>query len=112
MSWSIDRRQIRTLYDCESKRLKQFELLNPHVQRYSLDIYPDELTAREADFRSEVRYGMCQAGGQQKLQIGEKNGAQYLHLTQENVAAALVMARGSAASISAVGARVAILKLK
>jgi hypothetical protein len=57
MSWSIDRHGIRTVFDHDSKRLKQFELSEPHRGRFSLDTYPDELTARESDFRQEAKYG-------------------------------------------------------
>jgi hypothetical protein len=56
MGWSMDRQRIRTLYDRESKRLKQFELSGPRRERVSLDTYPDELAARDAEFRQEARY--------------------------------------------------------
>jgi hypothetical protein len=51
----MDREEIRTLFDRESKRLKQFELSGPRRERVSLDTYPDELAARDAEFREEVR---------------------------------------------------------
>ena len=57
MRWSIDRQGIRTLFDRESKRLKQFELSGPRRARVSLDSYADELAARDAEFRQEARYG-------------------------------------------------------
>jgi hypothetical protein len=57
MGWSMDREGIRTLFDGESKRLKQFELSGPRRERISLDTYPDELAARDAEFRQEARYG-------------------------------------------------------
>ena len=57
MSWGIDRQGIRTIFDQGGKRLKQFELSEPQRERFSLDTYPDELTAREADFRQEAKYG-------------------------------------------------------
>jgi hypothetical protein len=55
---------------------------------------------------SEVKLDTArgQAGAQQKLQIGEKSSPLHLHLMWENVAAALVMAKGSAAAIRTVGA--------
>jgi hypothetical protein len=56
MGWSMDRQGIRTLYDSESKRLKQFELSGPRRERVSMDTYPDELAARDAEFRQEARY--------------------------------------------------------
>jgi hypothetical protein len=37
--------------------LKQFELSGPRRKRISLDTYPDELAARDAEFRQEARYG-------------------------------------------------------
>ena len=57
MDWSMDRQGIRTLFDRETRRLKQFELSGPRRGRISLDTYPDELTARDAEFRQEARYG-------------------------------------------------------
>ena len=57
MAWSMDRQGIRTLFDRESKRLKQFELPGPRRERISLDTYPDELAARDAEFRQGARYG-------------------------------------------------------
>jgi hypothetical protein len=57
MGWSMDRQGIRTLFDRESKRLKQLELSGPHREWVSLDTYPDELAARDAEFRQEARYG-------------------------------------------------------
>ena len=56
MGWSMDREGIRTLFDRESKRLKQFKLSRPRRERVSLDTYPDELAARDAEFRQEARY--------------------------------------------------------
>jgi len=57
MGWSMDRQGIRTLFDRESKRLKQFALSGARRERISLDTYPDELAARDAEFRQEARYG-------------------------------------------------------
>ena len=57
MGWSMDRQGLRTLFDHESKRLKQFELSGSRRERVSLDTYPDELSARDAEFRQEARYG-------------------------------------------------------
>lgn len=57
MGWSMDRHGIRTLFDQESKRLKQVELSGPRRERVSLDTYPDALAAREAEFRQEAKYG-------------------------------------------------------
>ena len=57
MGWSMDRQGIRTLFDHQSKRLKQFELSGPRRERVSLDNYTDELAARDAEFRDEARYG-------------------------------------------------------
>ena len=48
MGWSMDRHGIRTLFDEESKRLKQVELSGPRRERVSLDTYGDTLAAREA----------------------------------------------------------------
>jgi hypothetical protein len=56
MSWSIDRHGVRTTFDHDSKRLKQFELSGRCRERFSLNTYPDELTAREAEFRQETKY--------------------------------------------------------
>ena len=56
MGWSMDRQGIRTLFDRETKRLKQLELSGPRRERLSLDTYPDELVARGAEFRQEARY--------------------------------------------------------
>ena len=55
MGWSMDRQGIRTLFDHQSKRLKQFELSGPRRERVSLDNYTDELAARDAEFRDEAR---------------------------------------------------------
>ena len=41
MGWSMDSHGIRTLFDDESKRLKQVELSGPRRQRVSLDTYTD-----------------------------------------------------------------------
>lgn len=57
MGWSMDRQGIRTLFDHESKRLKQVELLGPRRERVSLDTYSDELAAREVEFRQGAKYG-------------------------------------------------------
>jgi hypothetical protein len=50
MGWSMDRQGLRTLFDHESKRLKQYELSGSRRERVSLDTYPDELAARDAEF--------------------------------------------------------------
>jgi hypothetical protein len=65
MGWSMDRQGIRTLFDRETKRLKQFELSGPRRKRISLDTYPDELAARDAEFRQEARYGKWSVPGPQ-----------------------------------------------
>ena len=57
MGWSMDRQGIRTLFDLESKRLKQFELSGPRRERVSIGTYANELAAREAEFRQEAKYG-------------------------------------------------------
>ena len=57
MGWSMDRQGIRTLFDRETRRLKQFELSGAGRERISLETYPDELAARDAAFRQEARYG-------------------------------------------------------
>jgi hypothetical protein len=57
VGWSMDRLGIRTLFDHESRRLKQLELSGPRRERVSLDTYPDELAAREAEFCKAARYG-------------------------------------------------------
>ena len=57
MGWSMDRHGIRTLFDQESKRLKQVELSGPRRERVSLDTYTGALAAREAEFRQEAKYG-------------------------------------------------------
>ena len=56
MGWSMDRHGIRTLFDEESKRLKQFELSGSRRERVSLGTYADALAAREAEFRQETKY--------------------------------------------------------
>ena len=56
MGWSMDRHGIRTLFDEESKRLKQVELSGPRRERVSLETYADTLAAREAEFRQEAKY--------------------------------------------------------
>jgi hypothetical protein len=63
MSWSIDRHGVRTTFDHDSKRLKQFELSGRRRERFSLNTYPDELTAREAEFRQETKYGKWSGHG-------------------------------------------------
>jgi hypothetical protein len=65
MRWSMDREGIRTLFDGKSKRLKQFELSGPRRERVSLETYPDELAARDAEFRQEARYGKWSAPAEQ-----------------------------------------------
>ena len=57
MGWSMDRHGIQTLFDQESKLLKQVELSGPRRERVSLDTYADALAAREAEFRQEAKYG-------------------------------------------------------
>jgi hypothetical protein len=57
MGWSMDRQGIRTLFDSESKRLKQVELSGSCRERVSLDTYADALAARDAEFRQEAKYG-------------------------------------------------------
>jgi hypothetical protein len=42
MVWSMDRQGSRTLFDHESRRLKQVE----RRERFSLDTYADTLAAR------------------------------------------------------------------
>jgi hypothetical protein len=54
--WSMDRHGIRTVFDQESKRLKQVELPGLGRERVSLDTYADTLPAREAEFRREAKY--------------------------------------------------------
>jgi hypothetical protein len=61
----MDRQGIRTLFDRETKRLKQFELSGPRRERISLETYPDELAARDAEFRQEARYGKWSEPGPQ-----------------------------------------------
>jgi hypothetical protein len=51
MGWSMDRQGIRTLFDAESRRLKQVELSGSRRERVSLRTYPNELSAREAEVR-------------------------------------------------------------
>jgi hypothetical protein len=69
MAWSMDRQGIRTLFDRESNRLKQFELSGPRRERVSLDAYPDELAARDAEFRREARYGKWSEPAQHGLRF-------------------------------------------
>jgi hypothetical protein len=57
MGWSMDRRAIRTLFDHETRRLKQIELSGARRERISLGTYSDELSAREAEFCQEAKYG-------------------------------------------------------
>ena len=45
MGWSIDREEIRTLFDRDSKHLKQFELSGPRRERVVSTRY--ELAARD-----------------------------------------------------------------
>ena len=54
MGWSMDRQGIRTLFDHESKRLKQVKLSGPRRERVSLDIYVDAFATSEAEFRQET----------------------------------------------------------
>lgn len=56
MGWSMDRQGIRTSFDSESRGLKQVELSGSRRERVSLAAYPDELSARAADFRQEAKY--------------------------------------------------------
>ena len=56
MGWSMDRHGIRTLFDEESKRLKQVELSGPRRERVSLDTYADTLAARDAEFRRAAKH--------------------------------------------------------
>ena len=57
MGWSMDRQGIRTSFDHESRRLKQVELTGSRRERLSLAIYPDELSARDAEFCQDAKYG-------------------------------------------------------
>ena len=54
MGRSIDRQGIRTIFDHETKRLKQFTLWGPYLERFSRDVYPGEDTAWEADDLDKV----------------------------------------------------------
>jgi hypothetical protein len=63
MGWSMDRQGIRTIFDHESKRLRQVELSGPRRERVSLDIYADELAAREVAFGQDAKYGKWSAPG-------------------------------------------------
>jgi hypothetical protein len=72
----MDRRGIRTLFDPKRKRLKQFELSGPRRERISLDTHPDELAARDAEFRQEARYGRwSEAAGRRPLAAPGKSAA-------------------------------------
>jgi hypothetical protein len=57
MGWSMDRQEIRTSFDRESRRLKQIELSGSHRERVSLRTYPNELSAREAEVCQDAEYG-------------------------------------------------------
>jgi hypothetical protein len=57
MGWSMDRRGIRTLFDRETRRLKQVELSGARRERVSLGTYSDELSARQAEVCQEAKYG-------------------------------------------------------
>ena len=57
MGWSMDRQGIRTLFDPESRRLKQVELSGSRREQISLRTYPNELSAREAEICQEAKYG-------------------------------------------------------
>ena len=67
MGWSMDRHGIRTLFDHESKRLKQVKLSGPRRERVSLDTYANELAAREVEFRQEAKYGKWSEPGSNVL---------------------------------------------
>ncbi len=67
MGWSMDSQGIRTLFDQESKRLKQVELSGPRRERVSLDTYADLLAAREVAFRQDAKYGKWSAPGSNVL---------------------------------------------
>jgi hypothetical protein len=57
MGWSMDRQGVRTCFDRESRRLKQLELSRAGRERVSVATYVDELSAREAEFCQEAKYG-------------------------------------------------------
>jgi hypothetical protein len=63
----MDCQGIRTLFDHESKRLKQVELSGPRRERVSLDTYADLLVAREVAFRQDAKYGKWSAPGSNVL---------------------------------------------
>jgi hypothetical protein len=49
MARSKDRQGIRTIFDPETKHLKQFTLWGSYMERFSRGSYPDEDSAWEAD---------------------------------------------------------------
>jgi len=57
MGWSMDRQGVRTWFDLESRRLKQLELSGAGRERVSVTTYVDDLSAREAEFCQEAKYG-------------------------------------------------------
>ena len=63
MVWSMHRQRIRTIFDHESKRLRQVELSRPRRERVSFDAYADELAARKVAFSQDVKYGKWSAPG-------------------------------------------------
>jgi hypothetical protein len=63
----MDRQGIRTLFDHESKRLKQVKLSGPRRERVSLDTFANELAAREVEFRQEAKYGKWSEPGSNVL---------------------------------------------
>jgi hypothetical protein len=63
MGWSMDRQGIRTIFDHESKRLRQVEMSGPRRERVSLETYADELAAREVAFSQDAKYGKWSAPG-------------------------------------------------
>jgi hypothetical protein len=67
MGWSMDRQGIRTIFDHESKRLRQVELSGPRRERVSLHTYADELAARGVAFGQDAKYGKWSTPGENVL---------------------------------------------
>jgi hypothetical protein len=88
MGWSMDRQGIRTLFDHESKRLKQVKLSGPCRERVSLDTYANELAAREVEFRQEAKYGKwSEPGSNERLSsaTGTVSGSQGKHYARSEM---------------------------
>jgi hypothetical protein len=61
MAQSKMRQGVLTIFDPDTRRMKQIDYLNGERTRYSRDTYPDEDTAWRVDDRREINWPSWEA---------------------------------------------------